>query len=473
MRILPIKEGFPQRHSESIRASRYVTALCEENLPYHRSGVTIQAIRKDVKAFQNTTKFNFTPSMKAAIAQTRRDFKLPYPVKMIHLNDVFDKDLRIWRSSPGLPWINLGFKTKGQVIAGAKERQSIRRFWHCVKEGRHPLAPDCLAHVRSHIVEESEEKIRAVWGYPATVTIGEAVFALPLIEAYKDRKHKVIAYGYEPLKGGFKRLLARFLGFPEYHALDFKAFDKTIPAPLIRVAFDILLDNIDLIEYQDYGVANAKKMATMWAYIVNYFINTPIRLANGERYQKNSGVASGSYFTQLIDSVVNAILLNWIAIEQTGEYPSDYVTMGDDSIVAFREHISLEAIAEQLGTIGMQLNVKKSSITKEISEVKFIGYEINSGRPRRDPEPLLASLLFPERPDRNLQDAQSRAVGIFYANLGYNQKISDLCERIIKLAPFDLALTRNMERFLVEALGLDTSQCVTLPTLMDFHRILL
>lgn len=469
MRVLPRKEGFPQRHHKDIWASKYVLPLIKTKLSFHRSSVTIRAIREDITSYRNDSGFSLTPTLIQAIIQTRADFQLPQPVKMFHLNDIFEKDLSIWDSSPGLPWIFKGIKSKAE-LRDPEIRQSIRRFWHMVKYNRRPKAPDCLAHVRSHIAAIGEEKIRGVWGYPATLTMGEAVFALPLIRAYKTKARKMIAYGYEPFNGGFKILHGRFVGRKFYHGLDFKSFDKTVPAELIDFAFDILLDNLDLGEYDQFGVADAERMKIMYDYIRDYFIKTPIRLCNGERYQKRAGVASGSYFTQLVDSVVNAILINWVSLSYSGYPPVDYVTMGDDSVISFNHEIPLDYIQRLVSSIGMNINMSKSEITRSLAELKFIGYHINNGLPKRDGEGLLAALLLPERPDVSLEDAQSRAVGIYYANLGMNDDVTFICEKIIRYQPFELDLSRNMKRLLEFVIGVDlkTLNVNSLPSNHEF-----
>lgn len=120
-----------------------------------------------------------------------------------------------------------------------------------------------------------------------------------------------MAYGYETMLGGHLRILNRFGSQGNFTSSDFKSFDKYVPDWLIRIAFDILLNNIDFTKYRDYGVPSAQHLYEAWKYLVDYFIKTPIRLANGDRYRKFSGVASGSYFTQLIDSIVNWIVVTY------------------------------------------------------------------------------------------------------------------------------------------------------------------
>lgn len=467
-------KGFSQRHFNNILICDAVKDHIPFDLPYHRSAVNLSLIKKDVKAFYNPkTEMPNCDFLKLAICKVRRDFHLSEPVKMIHLNDVFNiNDLNIWDSSPGLPWKECGYRTKRDIKRDPEAIRRIRKFWHLVKSGKQLNPPDSLAYVRSHLAPLGEEKVRAVWGYPATMTFGEAVFALPLIRGYKEKHHSPIGYGYETAIGGFKKLLFRFGSRPYFQTMDFKSFDKTVPAWLIEVAFDILLDNLNIQDYQDYGLASARKMLNMWRYIINYFINTPIRLCNGERYRKRSGVASGSYFTQLIDSVVNAILINWVHIKITDQFPYDYLVMGDDSLAASRGYLDYDEVQDLLDGIGMNINFKKSAQSKYLNRLSFIGYQINYGIPTKPIEELYAALAFPERPDRCVEDLQNRALGLIYAALGQDSHFHALCTKIVQFKSFDIIIPRHLMRMITLVLGLDI-RSTTPPTEMELLKRLL
>lgn len=58
-------------------------------------------------------------------------------------------------------------------------------------------------------------------------------------------------------------------------------------------------------------------------FIQKYFIYTTIRTANGLRYRKDNGIASGSYFTQIIGSIFNYILIQWMTLKFCGNHPTD------------------------------------------------------------------------------------------------------------------------------------------------------
>jgi len=70
-----------------------------------------------------------------------------------------------------------------------------------------------------------------------------------------------------------------------------------------------------LLDIVIMGAPNVVGILRLWDTLKNYFVHTPIRMANGECYKKRNGIASGSYFTQLVGSVANAILMNYVSIK--------------------------------------------------------------------------------------------------------------------------------------------------------------
>lgn len=225
-----------------------------------RSPVTLPDIREDVRRYGGSSMPRFDdPLLDQVISDTFFKFRLSHRVKPIHLNDIPLQELDNWGSSPVLPWKNYGYKTKAEVARDPDAFRSIRRLWHLVKEGKQVSLPDCAAYVRPHLVERGETKVRAVWGYPCSVSFQEACFALPLIEAYKTGSSPM-AYGFETARGGCRKIFHRFAKYRNFVSSDYKNFDKTIPVWLVRVAFDILAANIDWTEYQDWGTPDAEKL---------------------------------------------------------------------------------------------------------------------------------------------------------------------------------------------------------------------
>lgn len=84
-----------------------------------------------------------------AIRRAFTAFELPQRPKMLHLNDVFQRESPIWNSSPGLPWIELGYKKKSHIREDPDAIRRIRWFWQRVKAGEDIRFPDCCAYVRA------------------------------------------------------------------------------------------------------------------------------------------------------------------------------------------------------------------------------------------------------------------------------------------------------------------------------------
>nr|APG78248.1 RdRp [Hubei partiti-like virus 44] len=468
LRRLSSKSGFAQRHYASTYPSPYLKFLPAPT-DLWRSPVTLPLIKRDLFEFVNNSKIDSTnvPSkMRQAIKLAEQAFRIPKQ-PMLHLNDVMAKSLPIWSRSPGLPWTQLGYTTKRQVRDDPEAVSSIRKFWHYVKRGKVAYAPDSCAFVRSHVAAIGEYKVRAVWGYPMTMTMGEAVFALPLIEAYQ-LYDSPIAYGFETLTGGHHRLTQLFRDQHYYAGLDFSKFDKTVPPFLIEIAMAILAKNIDFGVYRDHGVADAELNFAMFKFIKDYLIATPIRLCNGERFRKDTGIASGSYFTQLVGSIVNFILVNWLYLELTGRPPRVIKVLGDDSLTASDSKLDLTLASQLLGLLGMALNEGKSCQSVYLADLDFLGFKINSGEPGREVSKWMAALHFPERPDKSWDDVASRCVGLLYANSAVCSEFDGLLRWLIKLNPFRLKLSHSITKMLM-MLGIK-SVSTTLPSERDFFR---
>jgi hypothetical protein len=400
-------------------------------------------LRKDVQAFGNVMRKPIDARLNYAITETRRAFRLPKAVNPIHLNDLFDLHLPNWNTSPGLPWIYLGYKTKRDVRNDVDAVNSIRRYWHFVKQGKDIHPPDCLSYARVHLSEKPSAKVRGVWGFPMTMLMGEAAFALPLIDAYRSIDSP-LAYGYETALGGTKRIQREASKYRHFLCADFKNFDKTVPAWLIRVAFDILEDNMDFRYYQVSGRPRVSKICRAWDHIVENFINTRIRLPNGDRYLKHGAIPSGSYFTNLIGSICNHIILLW-GLDDPPEYLKVF---GDDSYVASMHPINFAKLVGRANEIGMTINMNKSIWTDNFDETTFLGYQLKGGLPFKPTDEWIRALLYPERPDKEWDDFATRALGIAYANLGLDNFIDNYCRRVVNLAPFDLVISRSFARFL-------------------------
>jgi hypothetical protein len=236
--------------------------------------------------------------------------------------------------SPGLPWKNLGMKSKREVI-DAGHLGEMKARWAMRGFGR---LPDVHLFGRTQIAKIGKEKIPATWGFPLEVYLEEARFFYPLFDIIKEHKHTFpIAYGLEMANGGMVMINEMISRHPnsKYVMTDWSQFDKTIPPWLIRDAFSILASLIDFDHLDVGGIVHhvrSERQIRRWKLLINYSIDTPIRTCKGERFLISGGVPSGSCFTNLIDSVINALVTRYLLYETTGRYAAEEIFLGDDGV---------------------------------------------------------------------------------------------------------------------------------------------
>ena len=262
-------------------------------------------------------------------------------------------------------------------------------------------AEPCVAY---HRIQHGDEgpKQRLVWGYPQSITLVEATFARPLINYYKDQRTPM-PIGQHRYKV-YSRMVNIINGSVKY-GFDFSKFDATISAKLISMAFSILKRQFD---WQNSNI-NA------WNEVVNYFIHTPILMPDGYVYQKHRGVPSGSYFTQLVDSVVNYFLIQYASIKLNGfGIPKNRVlVLGDDSFFSLPFLTPLKQYQALFNELGMNLNVQKTNLTFSGDHPEFLGHIWKSGIVDRDMFSTAIRMVYPERPSKE-KDGRSRVISRIY-----------------------------------------------------------
>lgn len=272
-------------------------------------------------------------------------------------------------------------KSSGLPLMTSKQ-QSLPYSLDREKQVRAGLkAPNpCVAYKRT----QKNNKTRLVWGYPLEMTLMEARFARPLIDHFKKTTNPM-AFGLSKMTLG-ARVHRWFEDAPGTTVcLDFSKFDSTISATMIREAFRILGTWFTEEDKQLYG----------WDTLVKYFITTPIVMPDGNLYTgKNHGVPSGSYFTQLIDSVVNVAMMYALQYACGMSFrPEALMVLGDDVIVQVRSKVELDKYSAYLATVGLVLHGAEKTV---VGECHFLGATWHRGKPHRDLDELVRNAVFPE-----------------------------------------------------------------------------
>uniref|UniRef100_A0AAU7L0S1 RNA-dependent RNA polymerase n=1 Tax=Zeugodacus cucurbitae partiti-like virus 2 TaxID=3159476 RepID=A0AAU7L0S1_9VIRU len=417
--------------------------VSEVRTKYHRARLNIVDLRNDLKEY-------------AAVKSPRSHTDSYYMVLESVERDLFpDKDFKItpWthgsviefedlprNKSPGIPLKQMGYNTKGDALQDPEICKNIRKQWYAIESGRSIDLPDVACYARAQICSREKNKVRATWGFPLTVFLTEAQYFYPFIEYVKQSQSRLLAYGIEMGNGGMQYLneMTKSYTHPNIIIGDWSKFDKTVPAWLIRDAFKILEKHINWSEVQTRKTAERWPVKEFnskarWKRLVKYFIDTPIQLSNGERWIKHGGVPSGSCFTNLIDSIVNAIVMRYLIYQQTGQLPLSDCFLGDDSVCLTEKPINLDSLSELAFTeFSMKFNPDKSYQTGNTENMHFLGYYNLFGQPYKPIDTVIASSLYPERPVQDKFETITRFIGQAYSCFEpEDAKKFFLCARIL------------------------------------------
>lgn len=426
---LPSAEGFPLRLLPA-RKDVWAEEICKDvfgaevitNIlsSLHRSTMTYESLVADLMSYDVSPSLCNRDQIYMGVLNTiRSDLSDLGMITPLTTGAVAQRTDFPSNKSPGLPYKLEGFRTKGEVLEAGKLHE-INGIWQDVGFMKRKVdLPDVCLFGRAQIARTGKEKIRATWGYPIAVYIEEGRFFYPFQDRIKIRQHNFpIAYGYETANGGMTvlhEMLTKHKG-AKYLCLDWKSFDKTVPPWVIRDAFALIAEHIDWSHVQDvedkiWPVA-PQPSQRRWKKMVDYFINTPIRTCKGERFLVSTGVPSGSCWTNLIDSIINAIYVRYSIYQTTSNFPLDEMYLGDDGVVIANGIVNLEDIArvafEQFGAI---LNIAKSYVTTSVENVHFLGYFNIMGYPFKNQDFLIASFIQPEHTRKTGLEAATAALG--------------------------------------------------------------
>lgn len=299
--------------------------------------------------------------------------------------------------SPGLT--NYGC-SKAESVTRALERglQTLRK---------EKQPEPCLAFKRTQF----NDKTRLVWGYPYSMTCIEGLVAKPLIEKFKGGTTPM-AFAMTTGALGTKLRVASY--HKEYaYSLDMSQFDATLSRQLIHWAFKVLRTWFDPNEIEPVSNKTVREIFDLVEY---YFVHTTIVMPDGRIYiGKDHGVPSGSYFTQMIDSVCNTIIAGAISSRfHLHVSKKEIFVLGDDMLFWSNRKMSLDVIAKYAReTFAVKLHgAEKSSIYHFDEAIHYLGRDWENGLPTLCEEEIIARMVYPEsfRKYSEEPDARNRQV---------------------------------------------------------------
>jgi len=407
---------------------------CDYWCPKIRSSVNLNGLRNSLSYFKSSFNHQFRSLVDSVVIEALDKFKLPQKIHPWHINEVLSSDKIKWSHSPGLPWRWRNFTSKRDV-----PDTYTKYFCHKIKHGLSVPIHPCAAYARSHLAEE--EKLRLVWGYPAHITFAEGMFAIPLIESYQ-RHRTPYALWFRVNSNHWAQVARSRRG--KWLCLDYSKFDATVSEYLIRAAFRVIRHQFDFTQYNNGGTPDAIEIDRLWNWLERYFIETPMCLPNGELYVKRGGVPSGSYFTNLVDTVVNFIVTRSLC-RLTGVKINSELYFGDDALLDV-EDADIELMSYYAEEVfGMEISEKKSSIGVGFT---FLGYENCYGFPYRPTTDYFDHLKMPERSDEDIADFNTRCLMLMYCTFGMNPRYWIYASKVLGRSSEFRPISRDQERFL-------------------------
>lgn len=348
------------------------------------------------------------PLLDIAIERTRYEYRLPQPVLTYGWGDLAEVPF-IGSSSSG--WGFVGKKgAPGNHEKAINRAVSHLNWWLETKLGDAEIPfryhPD-LAWTRTQLGTVEDPKIRNVWGKAFGNIILEGITASPLINAYRKSLSPM------PVGMNYYKRLPTFINRALYDGqcykygvgIDLKSFDSSVQPWLINESFNILEQNL---------IFKDEMARYSFEYTKEFFIHTPIVMPDGRMWLKHVGVPSGSYYTQMIDSVANSIATHYAQLCTYGQMFETWC-LGDDSLFGVPVEFGvpkLETFAKHYAKVGMLLHPDKGLIATRPDELEFLGHCAHGAKVDRETAAMMRLALYPEHPVLGPTQSMNRIKGI-------------------------------------------------------------
>jgi len=355
----------------------------------------------DIKKLEDIPNQEVRSHILRAIRDAEKAFHLEQKPKRLSMQESVD-ELKP-NTAAGWPWIG---KKKALVMPEiaqmAEEIHNLVKPYCTDMEVRMPVEefrlPWCMAATRGGMTKDkTRPKTRLVWMFPSAILALEARIASPLYKAYV-KQCKPLLLGRSPSVYVQDWDADRDTTQWELIGLDISHFDSEVKSFLVKEAFRIAFNNVHafstetLEKIQKMGTVEERNDHFRWEVnkhkrirqlLQYYFINTPIMMPDGYAFRKKRGVPSGSFFTQVIDSIINYVYIRFTEYMQGTIFAHDKLrVLGDDSIDrVLRGTYDLEKAASDLEQhLKVTLSFKKSILASELKDLKVLGFEYEGGR---------------------------------------------------------------------------------------------
>ena len=370
----------------------------------HRSRCCVDAVFKSLKKYTEWTETYQKPELdKFAYDLALRYVKdrMPKSLCKVELKEILQNPgvyLSDINTSAGYPYVLTNINKKKEVISHPTfqhNNQILREIMHYTEDHtfyRQFVGP-CIAYQKSAIIKPGkEDKVRLIWGYPVDLSTIEMQYVYPIIQECKNLEKKgtgITSYTLTAYSGEYSNMIMTFHDAPT-KVTDYSSFDTSISKELIQDAFKIIKD---MFPESENNVLSC---------IEDYFINTPLIIPDtGTLFIKNHGIPSGSTFTNLVGSMVNAIMMAYAHFSERQRIITMRV-MGDDNLTVTKSYC-LGTVLPRLKQFNVEINASKC-YEGPLHHAKYLGrnFDFTPGNNygwRKDGVSTILSLAIPAHKD--------------------------------------------------------------------------
>uniref|UniRef100_A0A2V0RK39 RdRp n=1 Tax=viral metagenome TaxID=1070528 RepID=A0A2V0RK39_9ZZZZ len=247
--------------------------------------------------------------------------------------------------------------------------------------------PD-IAYTRTQLTQISKGvKVRNVFGQAFKYILLEGLAASPLMDFFCDND-TFFFIGKDPrihLPYLFEEAKAIA---PNLVTIDWSAFDTTVEPWEIETAFDLLELMLEFPNDESRAAFEFTKI---------FFINRKIAAPDGTTYFKEKAVPSGSYYTILIDSIINWRRILYMHHRYYGTFPTRIWTQGDDGLIATQDNVTPEGLGLGLPPRHFwTFNGSKCVSASSASLTPFLQRRLKWGDQARDVTRVERLAIYPE-----------------------------------------------------------------------------
>jgi hypothetical protein len=292
----------------------------------------------------------------------------------------------------------------------------------CINDAIMESTPS-IGYTRTQLTDITEKlKVRAVWGSPFHHILVEGLSAAPLLNAFVEG-NSFYFIGGDPLVTVPELITETNKKYQWIYTYDWSKFDATATRKEIRQAFTLVKE---VITFPNKESENAFDL------MVELFIYKKVVGPDGIIYTSNTGIPSGSYWTNLIDSIINKLRIDYLWIILTRKPMESLKTHGDDGLGGSDTFVPLHELAREALKHGWILNPDKSELVSNASDAEFLGRTTTGGLSRRSIDKCLRLLVYPEYPVESPEISSFRAQSIFEDVGRVSEKIGKVANMLLR-----------------------------------------